>query len=138
MTAATAARDCLAFDFGTRRIGVAVGNTLLGRATPLRAIEVSSHDAAFATIGALIEQWQPGTLVVGVPRHSDGVEHAMTHEAERFARRLEGRFKLHVARVDERYSSVEAHARDTTTKTSLDARSAAVILEQYFHEAQAG
>ncbi len=123
----------LAFDVGTRRIGVASGNTITGTATPLATLDASRVDDTFAAIGALIAEWQPQHLVVGVPRHPDGQPHAMTQHAERFARRLEGRFRVPVARVDERYSSVEAQGRGAS-RDALDAESAVVILEQYLFE----
>ena len=100
-------RSFLAFDFGTRRIGVASGNSVTREATPLTVLD-GRGDAAFAAIGTLIGDWGPSLLVVGVPRHPDGSAHETTRQAERFARRLEGRFGLAVVRVDERYSSVEA------------------------------
>ena len=124
---ATAPRSFLAFDFGTRRVGVATGNTLTGHATPLKTLAVEG-DARFAAIAALIREWQPDALVVGVPFHPDGAAHDNTERARRFARQLHGRFKLQVHEVDERYSSTEAAsygARD------LDAASAAIILNQF-------
>ncbi len=124
----TQALSFLAFDFGTRRIGVASGNTITGSATPLQTI-ANQGDAAFKAIEALIKAWQPSALVVGVPRHPDGQPHAMTDKAERFARQLHGRFGVRVERVDERYSSVQAQADGGDQ--DLDARSAAIILEQY-------
>jgi putative holliday junction resolvase len=128
-------RSFLAFDFGTRRIGVASGNSITREATPLTALDARG-DAAFSAIAKLIDEWQPALLVVGVPRHPDGQPHEVTAQAERFARRLEGRFRLSVVRVDERYSTVEAESRKVGQggRADLDARSAAVILEQYFHE----
>ena len=80
----------LAFDYGTRRTGVAVGNTLLRRAQPLATL-VAEGDAVFAKAEPLIRQWLPAALVVGIPLHPDGAAHENTHRAERFARRLGGR-----------------------------------------------
>jgi putative Holliday junction resolvase len=117
----------LAFDFGTSRVGVATGNSLTRSATPLRTV-ASTGDARFAAIAALIKEWQPDALVVGVPFHPDGAPHDNTERARRFARQLQGRFKLTVHEVDERYSTTEAAsdgARD------LDAASAAIILNQF-------
>ena len=113
----------LAFDFGTKRIGVASGNTITRTATPMRTVA-----ADFAAIGALIQEWQPDALVVGVPYHPDGAPHDNTARAQRFARQLRGRFKLVVHEVDERYSTTEAHSSGAA---DLDAASAAIILEQY-------
>ena len=120
----------LAFDFGSKRIGVAKGLALLQSAEPLRAITVSG-DARFVAIEKLIRDWQPDALVVGVPFHPDGAEHEMTLAARRFGRQLKGRFRLPVYEVDERYTSVEAEsmgARD------VDSTAAALILEQFFRE----
>jgi putative Holliday junction resolvase len=117
----------LAFDFGTRRIGVASGNTLTQSASPLTTI-ASQGDARFGAIAVLIAEWQPAALVVGVPCHPDGAPHVNTERARRFARRLRGRFGLPVHEVDERYTTVEARAAGAA---DLDAGAAALILEQY-------
>ena len=101
----------LAFDFGTRKIGVAIGNTMLRTARPLTTIVGEASAARFAAISALLAEWAPAQLVVGRPVHADGTEHDMTARAERFARQLEGRFGLPVARVDERHTTREAAAR---------------------------
>ena len=108
MAATSPDATVLAFDFGTRRIGVAVGNTLLRTAQPLVTIDDERTDERFAAIAALIAEWQPGMLVVGLPTHADGTEHDMTQRAHRFARQLEGRFGLPVARVDERWTTQDA------------------------------
>ena len=123
----------LAFDFGTRRVGVASGNSLTHTATPLATLAHDGNDARFAAIGALIAEWQPGTLVVGVPRHPDGTAHDNTRRAQRFARQLQGRFGLPVHEVDERYTTTEALAAGAV---DVDAASAALILEQYFNSPQ--
>jgi putative holliday junction resolvase len=117
----------LSFDFSLRRVGVASGNSLTRTATPLRTI-TTDGDARFAAIAALIAEWQPAALVVGVPFHPDGAEHDNTRRAQRFARQLSGRFGLPVHEVDERYTTTEARslgARDA------DAAAAALILEQF-------
>lgn len=121
------ATSYLAFDFGTRRVGVACGNSLTRGATPLSTI-AATGDARFESIARLIAEWRPDALVVGVPRHPDGAAHENTLRAERFARQLRGRFGLPVHEVDERYSTVEAASRGAR---DLDATSAAVILEQF-------
>ena len=124
------ARTVLAFDFGLKRIGVAVGEPELGTAHPLAAVTV------FSQIEKLVDEWQPAALVVGLPTSVQGVAHAMTRQAEDFARRLERRFKLPVARVDERYTSVEAESRlKGLKKKAIDSVAAQLILEQYFDEA---
>lgn len=121
----------LAFDFGTRRVGVASGNSLTHTATPLVTLAHAGNDARFAAIAALIAEWQPGALVVGVPCHPDGAAHDNTRRAERFARQLQGRFGLPVHEVDERYTTTAALAAGAV---DVDAASAALILEQYFNE----
>lgn len=120
----------LAFDFGTQRTGVAVGNRLTRTAQPVTTVRAEG-DARFVPIAALVKEWQPDALVVGVPRHPDGTAHDMTQRAQRFARQLQGRFNLPVHEVDERYSSVEAAAQGAK---DLDAESARIILEQFLRE----
>ena len=121
----------LAFDFGTRRIGVASGNSLTRTSTPLTTLAHDDSDARFAAIGRLVAEWRPAALVVGVPRHPDGAPHDNTRRAERFARQLHGRFGLLVHEVDERYTTTEALAGGAR---DVDAASAALILEQYFNQ----
>ncbi len=121
------AQSFLGFDFGLERTGVASGNTLLGRAQPLTTI-TARGDARFGPIATLIERWRPDALVVGVPRHPDGRPHDNTRRAQRFARRLYGRFRLPVHEVDERYTTVEALA---TGAGDVDAVAAALILDQF-------
>jgi putative Holliday junction resolvase len=118
----------LAFDFGTRRIGVAIGNGVTREARPLQTIAAEAR-LRWPAIGGLIGEWQPQQLVVGIPRHPDGAPHEMTARCERFANQLAGRYGLPVARVDERYSSAAAGAGE-----GIDARAAAVILQQWFDE----
>jgi putative Holliday junction resolvase len=119
----------LAFDFGAKRTGVAVGNTLLRRGQPLKTLAVQG-DARFGAIEALIKAWQPSALVVGVPFHPDGAEHDNTRRARRFARQLQGRFGLPVHEVDERYTTTEARAQGAT---DADAAAARLILEQFLN-----
>jgi putative Holliday junction resolvase len=121
----------LAFDYGTRRIGVAVGNSLLRRAQPLTTV-AAAGDAWPAGVERLIGQWQPDALVVGIPLHPDGAPHANTRRAQRFARRLHGRYGLPVHEVDERYTSTEALASGAA---DVDAAAAALILEQFLRSA---
>jgi putative holliday junction resolvase len=117
----------LSFDFGTRRVGVATGNTLLKSAAPLKTLSVEG-DARFAAIQTLIDEWQPDALVVGVPFHPDGAPHDNTRRAQRFARQLHGRFRLPVHEVDERYTTTEALAAGAA---DADAAAAALILDQF-------
>ena len=123
----------MAFDFGTRRIGVAVGNTLTQVGQPLKTVSETSSDASFKVIEGLLREWQPNRLVVGLPCHSDGVEHEMSAKARRFGNQLHGRFQLPVDWVDERYTSAVLEG-DPNMRDNLDAESAALILEQYFLE----
>ena len=126
-----AARTVLAFDFGLKRIGVAVGEPELGTAHPLAPIAAPGFDS----ISRLITEWRPSRLVVGLPVAANGV-HPLAKRVERFARQLEGRYHLPVARVDERFSSVEAESRLRGVKRkSVDSVAAQLLLEQYFHEA---
>jgi putative holliday junction resolvase len=127
---ASEVQAALAFDFGLRRVGVAVGVRLTGHARGLRTLQAQGK-AVFPLVAALLEEWQPDALVVGVPRHPDGADHAMTLAARRFAASLRGRFHKPVFEVDERYTSVEAQAQGAT---DLDAAAAALILEQFFRE----
>ena len=129
----------LAFDFGERRIGVAVGEHLIQSANPLTTIDDESNDVRFANIQALIQEWQPSLLVVGVPLSLDGTETEMTQLCKKFARRLNGRFNLPVALIDERYSSAEASQmlnesgiRGRAQKEMLDQVAAQTILRSYF------
>ena len=122
----------LGLDYGLRRIGVAVGNGLTGSARPLQILRRPSDrlgEAAWRQIAGLIARWEPAALVVGIARHPDGQAHAMTAHCERFARQLEGRFGLPVARVDERYSTAVLPDGSAT-----DDAAAAVILQQWFDE----
>ena len=131
----------LAFDFGTRRIGVAVGNTVLRVARPLTTIAAEATAARFAALAALIDEWRPDLLVVGLPVHADGAPHEMTARAERFARQLEGRFGLEVARVDERYTTqqaesalAEAGVGAAERKVVRDQVAAQLILQSWFDD----
>lgn len=98
----------LGFDFGEVRIGVAQGNTEIGIAHPIAMITGNSNEQKFQAIEKLIQEWQPQSLVVGVPTHADGQAHELTQLAQRFGHRLNGRFRLPIFWVDERFSSVYA------------------------------
>lgn len=117
------------FDFGVKRIGIAMGNTLTGQAQPLTVIKAVDNATRFQLIGDLINEWQPARLVVGEPRHPDGAEHDMTLRSRRFANQLHGRFNLPVELVDERYSSAVIPQKRGEI---IDAKAAAIILQQYF------
>jgi putative holliday junction resolvase len=117
----------LAFDYGLKRTGVAVGNRMLRTATPQATIRAQGA-AQLAEAEARVRQWQPDALVVGVPFHPDGASHDNTARAKKFARQLRGRVKLPVFEVDERYSTTEAIAGGARDP---DAGAACVILEQF-------
>jgi len=117
----------LAFDFGVRRVGVATGNSLTRTAAPLTTV-AAEGEARLAAIAALIAEWRPAALVVGVPRHPDGAAHANTGRARRFARELQARFGLPVHEVDERYTTTDAKRAGAA---DLDAAAAAILLEQH-------
>lgn len=129
----------LAFDFGEKRIGVAVGEWLLGQAHPLTIIRSEANAERFAAISALINEWKPVSLVVGLPVALDGTPHAMTARCTRFANQLRGRFGLPVDYAEERLSSVEAEERlresgynGRSAKEHLDALAAQIILQCFF------
>jgi putative Holliday junction resolvase len=124
-------KTCLAFDFGLKRIGVAVGNTVVRQAQPLLIIDEATNDGKFRAITKLVQDWQPGVCVVGLPRYPDGAEHEMTIRCRRFANQLHGRFGLETVLVDERFSSAVLPQR---RGERIDAQAAAVILQQYFDE----
>jgi putative pre-16S rRNA nuclease len=131
--------EILAFDFGEKRIGVAVGNPGLGLAHPLATVSGENTEGRFNSISKLIEEWQPVLLVVGLPTHADGTEHELTRLSRRFARRLEGRFGIKTVLVDERYSSMsastvlrEAGVKGRKQKSVLDQVAAQLILQSYF------
>ena len=133
----TVSGTLIGFDFGERRIGVAVGETSTGIANPLGAIEESANDARFAAIGRIVDEWQPAAFVVGRPRHADDSEHAVAKLAEKFARRLEAHYHLPVEFVDETLSSAiaESQLRETRTRATrkgdVDALAAAIILQSW-------
>lgn len=133
----------LGFDFGTRRIGVAIGQVLTRTARPLAVLHSRDGGPDWNAIGALIGQWRPDALVVGMPLHMDGTEHELTAAARRFGNRLAGRYNLPVHRVDERLTSVEAErllaesATDTGRRRrpgnadAIDSLAAAIILQAW-------
>ena len=117
----------LAFDYGLKRTGVAVGTRMLRSATPQGTIRAEG-DARFAQVAERIREWQPDALVVGVPLHPDGAAHENTARALKFARQLRGRFGLPVFEVDERFSTTEALSAGAA---DADPASACIILEQF-------
>ena len=135
----------LAFDFGLRRIGVACGDTVSRSASALQAIPLRAGGPRWEAIGALMRDWQPSMVVVGLPYNVDGSDSGMTGAARAFAAELAARYGLEVVLVDERYSSLEAEARlksaresglrrRRVAKSDIDAAAACVILERWFTE----
>jgi len=129
-------KTVMAFDYGTRRIGVAIGNSVAQTGQALKTVSQTNIDVRFQELAALLKEWQPDQLVVGLPVHPDGTAHEMTAKSKRFGNQLHGRFQLPVAWVDERYSSVVLEG-DDKMRDNLDSHSAVLILEQYFAEASA-
>jgi putative holliday junction resolvase len=133
----------LAFDFGEKRIGIAVGETMLKTAHALTTINSEVNEIRFAEIEKLIKEWQPNLLVVGLPTYLDGTTHQLTQLAKKFAQRLEGRFNLPIIMMDERLSSIEASehlsnagVKAREQKAIIDAVAAQVILQSYFDSSQ--
>ena len=121
------------FDYGTKRIGVAVGQSLTGTASPLDIIRVYNNKPDWNAIDKIIENWKPDAIVVGIPLQMNNEQQEMTLAADKFARQLEGRFHLPVYGIDERLSTFEAEQR-TNKKTSIDDVAAQAILETWFAE----
>lgn len=131
----------LAFDFGLRHVGVAVGEASLRLAHPLTTIDAEANAVRFTEIAKLIAEWQPILLIVGLPLNMDGTEHDLTRRAQRFGRQLEGRFGISIAFVDERFTSAEAELqlRDTghggrANKSLSHPIAAQIILQNYFDD----
>ncbi|AAM86873.1 Holliday junction resolvase RuvX [Yersinia pestis] len=137
-------RTIIAFDFGTKSIGVAIGQEVTGTARALTAFKAQDGTPDWQQVEKLLKEWQPNLVVVGLPLNMDGTEQPLTARARRFANRLHGRFGVQVALQDERLSTVEARANlfdrggyRALDKGSVDAASAVIILESWFDE-QAG
>ena len=123
----------LAFDYGEKRIGVALGNSITRSARALEPIPNRSVDFRFAQISRLVGEWQPVGFVGGMPVHPDGEEQPMIKLAKRFGNQLHGRYGLPVTWVDERYSSIAAQDAGASDDV-LDAEAARIILQQFFDE----
>ncbi len=117
----------LAFDYGEKRIGVAVGNTVTKTAEALKIIQQKNQDERWKAIEQVIQEWQADLLVVGLPAHPDGTPHEMTQKAKRFGNQLKGRFQKEVIWVDERYTQV-------MVRDGHDALAAQLILQQFLQE----
>ena len=134
-------KPCLGFDFGEKRIGIAVGHRLTGTASPLLTLTAVNDKPDWESIARLIEEWQPDSCVVGLPLNMDGSETSTTARAKRFARQLESRFGVAVFMTDERLTSAiatqhiregrEKGTRGKTRKGDDDKIAAALILEQW-------
>lgn len=132
----------LAFDFGEKRVGVAVGEIELGIPHALAVINAEDTNSRFAAIAALVAEWRPVLLVVGIASHADGAPHETGRLAQRFGQRLHGRFGLPVDYVDERLTSQAADAalreaglRGKQRDSRLDSAAAAEILRTWFTRA---
>ncbi|MFO1417653.1 MAG: Holliday junction resolvase RuvX [Methylotetracoccus sp.] len=135
---ATGSVTALGFDFGTKRIGVAVGQKLTGTARPLQTIRLASHGEPWRSIGSLIDTWRPDALVVGFAYPFDGGENPIASAMDQFCKILERRFGIPVHRVDETLSTAEArsafHAGPRRRERFLDVKdelAAAVILQTW-------
>jgi putative pre-16S rRNA nuclease len=126
----------LAFDYGTQKIGVASGNSLLGIATPLKALPCKNTQPNWEDIAALLKEWEPEALVVGLPLNMDGSESESTARAKKFANRLKGRFGMKVWLVDERLSTREARERTGIRQADsrVDSMAAVIIAEGFLSE----
>jgi putative Holliday junction resolvase len=135
-TGESGAQTLLGFDYGHKRIGVAVGQTLTASATALVTVRARDGKPDWPAISRLIEEWKPGALVVGIPYHMDGAEQAMTADAQRFCRQLEGRYGLPVHRAEERLTSyiVESTATRDSDRRAVDPLSAQVILQDWLRQ----
>lgn len=129
----------LSFDFGTKSIGVAIGQQLTGTARPLSALKAQDGIPDWSRVDALLKEWQPERVVVGLPLNMDGSEQPLTLRARKFANRLHGRFGVQVDLQDERLSTVEARAElferggfRALSKGNVDSLSAVIILESWF------
>ncbi|ABZ75745.1 Holliday junction resolvase YqgF [Shewanella halifaxensis HAW-EB4] len=132
-------KSVLGFDYGTKSIGIAIGQELTASARPLLSIKAVDGIPKWEEIGALITEWKPDLVVVGLPLNMDGTEQEMTQRARKFANRISGRFGVKVATQDERLTTADAKARlfemggyKALTKGQVDAMSAVLIVESYF------
>ncbi|MGS0679640.1 Holliday junction resolvase RuvX [Shewanella sp. 125m-7] len=132
-------KSVLGFDYGTKSIGIAIGQELTASARPLLSIKAVDGIPKWDEIGALITEWKPDLVVVGLPLNMDGTEQEMTQRARKFANRINGRFGIKVETQDERLTTADAKARlfemggyKALTKGQVDAMSAVLIIESYF------
>ena len=135
------AETILGFDFGEKRIGVAVGNTVTSQAQALTTLHVESNAARLGAVEILVNEWQPASFVVGQPEHADGTPHEIAHLAKKFGNRLTEKFRLPVTYVNETLSSAEASSilgargvKGIAQKAEIDAVAAQVILQSFLDE----
>lgn len=135
----------LALDFGTRQIGIAVGQTVTGTAQPLRVIRATDGRPDWQHLTDLIAEWRPQLLLVGLPLNMDGTESEFCARARQFARRLHGRTGIRVTMVDERLSTAEAKSLASGSKkyrdhraNPVDALAAALTLETWLRDRRIG
>ena len=135
------AETILGFDFGEKRIGVAVGNTVTSQARALTTLHVESNAARLGAVEKLVAEWQPASFVIGQPEHTDGQPHDVAHLAKKFGNRLTEKFRLPVAYINETLSSVEASSilgargvKGVAQRAEIDAVAAQVILQSYLDE----
>lgn len=130
----------LGFDYGEKRIGIAVGQTLTGSVTPLTTLTAVRQQPDWDSITALIKEWRPDRLIVGLPLHMDGSEQALTQRVKRFGNQLKGRYNLPVEWVDERLSSREAESllqeqgKRRSDKKDIDKIAAGLILKSWLEQ----
>ena len=131
----------IAFDYGEKRIGVAVGQSLTGTANPLAGLKAKEGQPNWSEIEKILKEWQPDYLVVGLPLNMDASEQLLTKRATKFSNRLNGRFNIPVKLMDERLSSVEAREQlfsqsgyKGLKNNSIDSQAACLILESWFRE----
>ncbi len=132
----------LGFDFGLKRIGVAIGQTITATASPVTTLKTQQNGAMpWPAIADLIKQWQPHALLVGLPRNMDGTDTSITHDVRRFIAELSTRFNLPIHEVDERLTSKEACSRlqdqgkyNFENKEAVDQIAAQIIIEAWLHE----
>ena len=137
MAASGSHQTLICFDYGRKRIGVAVGQQLTRSASPLMTIRARDGKPDWPAVNLLMHEWNPDALVVGIPYHMDGSEQDMTAAAERFCRQLEGRFRIPVYRAEERLSSyiVEtSRSRPRAANDEIDALAAQVILQDWLQQ----
>ena len=141
-------RTLLAFDYGTKRIGVAVGQELTRTATPITTLNNTATSIDWNAIDQLVSEWRPNAMVVGLPLNADGSEHAISRAAKQFGNQLQARYNLPVYWIDERLTSIEAESMiaasrtgrksklkdQTKAKAEVDKTAAKLILESWFNQ----